>query len=47
MTVSHDFLVNFICCSITVLLYLLHELVEVLKVLVEMLRECLEELRED
>ncbi len=47
MTVSFDFLAGFICCGMVVSLYLLHELVGVLKALVEMLRESLEELRDE
>lgn len=47
MSVPPDFLIGFCCCSMVVLLYLLHELVEVMKVLIEMLRESFEELREE
>lgn len=47
MSVPPDFLIGFCCCSMVVFLYLLHELVEVMKVLIAMLRESFEELREE
>ena len=47
MIVSIDFLIGFSCCSMVVALYLLHELVEVLKALIELLRESLQELQDD
>jgi len=47
MTASIDFLIGFSCFSMVILLYLLHELVEVLKALLETLRESLKELQNE
>ncbi len=47
MTASSDFIVGFMCCGLVVLLYLLYELIELLREFVLILRESLEELRNE
>lgn len=47
MTASLDFLIGFTCCSMVAALYLLYEIVGVLKALIEIMQETLEELRDE
>lgn len=42
-----SFIAGFICCAVMALLYLIQELVKVLKEWVLILRECLDELKDE